>query len=353
MSDTPLKVPSTAVIHRLLSPAFTLPTLEVWNETLIPATEGTSFMQRLWRNPTFGPRPLNLAVLENVTVIGNGMVFDAQMNRYEFDCEAHSAHDVNAAIARLRDGAPAARHAGSLVLCKKPGAGNYGHWLMEMLPRAYLARKILPGPQRYIVPRAAGGLASAISISLALLGFAPDEIVLADDAPQHVERLIVVEGLTCHGAYMSPLVFECIDALRTQIAPSGPPRIYVTRETASPRSFTNADAVEAAAEQAGFRALDPGNIAFARQIARFANARTIVGIMGAAMTNIAFAPRGATIYNCAPASMPDTFFWFIAGHRGHRYVEVRCPQQASTGIQEWDAGITLQEADANRIFSKL
>jgi len=80
------------------------------------------------------------------------------------------------------------------------------------------------------------------------------------------------------------------------------------------------------AEVSGFALVEPGRLSLAAQIAAFKNAKEIVGVSGAEMTNIAFAPRGARVMNIAPAGMPDTFFWFIAGLRGHTYAELRCAQ---------------------------
>ena len=58
------------------------------------------------------------------------------------------------------------------------------------------------------------------------------------------------------------------------------------------------------------------------QIALFSRAKHVVGVSGAAMTNIAFCGPETKITVLVPGTFPDTFFWFIAQHRHLDFVEI-------------------------------
>ncbi len=321
-------LPDGCIVQRVPSPAFTIPYPDVWNAELIP-DDIRKLMEGVWNTGRFSARDVTFRLIEDVFVAGEGLVFDRDLNLIRTSITQHSAAEIekarDALLQSLAECAtPALR--GVLVLCKKRGIGNYGHWLLEMLPKAYLARKVLPEPKRYIVPRTTEPLAKVVNTTLALLGIAPDEIILLDDRPCRAERLIMIDGLTQHGVYISPLVLECIDALAEEIAGFGADRMYVTRHSVGYRTFLHEEVLQKFARARGYMTIDPARIPWPRQAAQFKSANRVVGVMGAAMTNVVFAPSGSTVFNLSPATMPDTFFWFICGLRGHRYTEVRCAQ---------------------------
>ena len=87
------------------------------------------------------------------------------------------------------------------------------------------------------------------------------------------------------------------------------------------------------------------------KIAAFMNAREIIGVKGAALTNIAFAPREAQVTIITPASMPGTVIWFLANLRGQTYRQSRCEQSGpSRGVTRWDTDIIIEEADLAEMF---
>jgi capsular polysaccharide biosynthesis protein len=109
----------------------------------------------------------------------------------------------------------------------------------------------------------------------------------------------------------------------------------------------NQEAVETLMRQRGFAVVDPGQMTLAEQISLFKGATTVVGPLGAALTNIAFCPRGSKIVALTSQSFPDTFFWFLSQHRGHDYKEVRGLDASGTPAehQSWNAGFTMSEED--------
>ena len=181
--------------------------------------------------------------------------------------------------------------------------------------------------------------------AFALIGIDASRLIPTTGAPVHFRELILVDGLSEHGSYMSPLVLRCLDRLAAPV-PAGPIRkLFVSRPEHVPRRFSNEREVIDILRMHGFHATMPGSLPLGQQIAIFKGAHTIFGAMGAGMTNIAFARAGAAVTVFGPIAMPDTFFWFIATHKQHAYREVRCQQVGPIrGPAPWDAEIYLPPA---------
>jgi capsular polysaccharide biosynthesis protein len=337
-----------------VSPAFSMNSPALRHADLIPV-EILHAMAPTWNVRHFQERRVSVFLAENVYVAEEGLVFNAVGQLFSGTITQHSPAEierghaaVRAAIDRMVPPVP-----GCFVLCKKRGAMNYGHWLMEMLPNAALVRRYAEQIDcRYIVPAAQGQLSDVIRESASLLHIGGDAIHYSDARPLHVERLLIVHGLTNHGTYMSPLVVSSLEALAEPIDGSGHRKLYVTRKGLPSRRFGNETEIEDRAAAHGFTLFDPSGLSFTQQVAAFKNARHIVGVMGAALSNTVFARRGAKIVNLAPASMPDTFFWFIAGLKDHDYLEVRCRQVGPIkGVAAWDTDLWLDPRDLEAIFA--
>lgn len=97
-------------------------------------------------------------------------------------------------------------------------------------------------------------------------------------------------------------------------------RLFVDRSGARGRTLVNRAEVVAAMERRGFEVIDPEKHSPRQQIVRFARARVVVGLAGAAMTNTIFSPPGAKILTIAPDSRwSDPFFWDLAAVCGQPY----------------------------------
>jgi hypothetical protein len=182
----------------------------------------------------------------------------------------------------------------------------------------------------------------------------PGQVLTLDTRPVFFDDLIVVAGVSEHGTFLSPHVMDCIDHLAAQVRPDPPAMLYVSRRERGVRCFDNEAEQIAMLAARGARIIDPGSLSLDQQIAAFRAAPCIVGVMGAGMTNIAFAPRGARVLTCAPASMPDTFFWFLATLRRQVYAEIRCePSGPSRGTAAWDTDIHLPPAELAAVIDAL
>lgn len=354
-----ISLPDDANIFALTSPGFDAAYPSVVNKELIPEPV-LQAMEWAWNTQRFPERPVRVVRLSDVWVAKEGLVFDRNGNLYRETITQHSEAEIDQAHVAVLGAMEREEELGGwdrggpVLLCKKRGIGNYGHWLMEMLPKAHLVHTHLPDLcSRFLVAHVPAHLNNSMAFSLSMLGIDLTRTVVVDDTPRRFADLLLVDGLTEHGGYMSPLVLDSIDTLLEGVASAGAERLFVTRRSTGIRRVVDEDALAAHAVARGYRVIEPGLLDLPEQIALFKGASRIVGVMGAAMTNIAFAPPGARIVNLTPAGMPDTFFWFIATLRGLDYTEVRCAQSGPVrGVMPWDTDLVLSPEDQDWVFAE-
>ncbi len=320
------------VLIRCRSPGFETRPPEFTNGALIPAA--VRLACSAWEQRRFEPRDVTVRVLRDVYVAAEGLVFErdgallrCSLREHEPDLVEQAAEAVRRVVA----GAPVERHQLPLVLGKKRGASNYGHWMVEMLPMLHLALLRLADPRIGVLVHDVGdpGMVRIMIESLRRVGVADTRVRVSDMAPVQVRELIMVEGLTAHGSYMSPLVEACHDRLAHGVAGRGTERVFLRRGSGLNRQFQDDAHMCRLASERGYAVVTPGDLSLVEQIAVMRDARLVAGIMGSAMTNLIFARAGARAAVFAPAAMPDTFFWFIASLRGLHYREIRCLQSGA------------------------
>ncbi len=339
-------------------PAFLMPPIDLrhrerMSEFALFQMEGT--VKRLW----FPKRTIRVRAVRNVFVAEEGLAIHPDLALEPWSVRAHSPAQIerarSAVTAAVQAGGAAhvvPRLEGDVVLGKTPGSGNYGHWLVEMLPMAYVAAQHWPRPARFLVPAAQEPLASVMDEAYARLGIPAASRIPVGRELVFAERLIIVEGLSEHGTYVSPLVMECLDRIAASIPAGREARIFISRGQAATRRLPGEAALMTRLGAAGYAGFAPGGASFAAQVSAFKGARRIVGVMGATLTSLAFAAKGAEVIVLSPANMPDTFFWFLCGLRGVRFVDVRCRSLPSEiGNSEWDGAFDLDQADEDEIVA--
>jgi capsular polysaccharide biosynthesis protein len=124
-------------------------------------------------------------------------------------------------------------------------------------------------------------------------------------------------------------------------------KIYVSRGDAGGRRVLNEDALMTRLSRYGYERVSPGELDFDAQAALFAEASHIIGIHGAGLTNIIFAPSHCRVIEILPRSYGTPAFCVLAGARGMPYYTyVEGAVTASTDSQADD--ITIDVADFAR-----
>ncbi len=329
------------------SPQFLAPHPHVVNIDFIPQ-DIRDAMRGAWDADHFAPRLISIDKVFDVFVTAEGLVFTSDHRIIAQTVTQHSISEQENALGLVKSFSPVVLIDTSCVLMRKRGDNNYGHWLVEVLPKLALARS-----QCHVsglaIPAIKGPMQSVIHDSLTLadkIGTTP-RFELEANKVTFFKELILVSGATEHGSYMSPLMVREIDHMTANIEGIDMRRLFVSRRGAG-RNLANQDVIERDLVRNGFFVMHPGEMNFISQVKAFKNAEIIVGVMGAGMTNIVFANSGAKVINLSPATMPDTFFYFLSIIKRHDYIELR--GQNLNNTTSWDEQFTI---DSNLINSKI
>jgi len=304
--------------------------------------------EKLWHQ-ALPAQPVTCHMLKEATVEGPGLVFDEALRLVSDTVHQSTEAEIDHAELLVHEagGKGLQTIPGVTLLVEKAGIGNYGHWLVEMLPIAWLNRRFLNSNWwRVRLPSMGGAMEAIAKDSLALIGVPDSQMLPRPSGPARYEQLVLMRGLTYHGIRYSPLVIECLEALAADIEPAPPAKLWFSRRGAK-RSLDHEPAICAALARNGWLILEPGLLTLREQIAYSKGAIEIAGTVGAGLTNLAFAPRHIRVTAFMPAAMPDVFFWMLAGFKQQDFREVRCSHPPGPpGSAAWEARLQLSVDEA-------
>lgn len=211
------------------------------------------------------------------------------------------------------------------VLLKQRWDANYGHWLIEGLPRlALIEERFNLADLGFIVSGHHGAMQEVYEASLALFGIRRDQIVEVGMEPIAVDRLIYPTPMTRHAWHIAPRCLTLLEQLAARIRadPGGRNRLYVTRNRVARRRLLNEDEILPIVRRHGFTVVEPQTLSLYRQISLFRNAELVVGNYGAALTNIAFASGRPTLFALTSPLMQDDFFSTLTSLKQSRYLSL-------------------------------
>ena len=271
------------VVHQVAAPAFHTGVPDVRFARLMPPDILAVMLDR-WQTPVPGHQ-IRFHSLRDVYVVGEGLVFDRKFRLYADTVSQHDGPMIEAAYDRLRaaDAAGDIPHqGGSTLLCGKLGMSNYGHWLLEMLPVAYLSRRWIAAGWKVFLPLLYPWMEGVIFDSLAALGIPRGRCIANDGAPQHFEELVFVSGVSSVGLFYLPVAVECMQSVAVAMPSAGSERVWVSRldDAANRRSLQDEAAVCRALQARGWTILEPAGLPLEAQAAALKSARHIAGVAG-------------------------------------------------------------------------
>jgi capsular polysaccharide biosynthesis protein len=215
--------------------------------------------------------------------------------------------------ARRRLNRPAEPGSAAVVL-SQGGAGNYGHWLADALPRL-----------RFMPHSPAAGL--PVWVHTANLGLAQKTRHLL---PEPVPELLAWPRTPVRLASLwfparcndGPLqhCLQGLDWVRQQAWRAHPAqrsgrRLFVSRDDSSTRQLRQ-DAQEIWPQFAarGFERISCGELSFEQQVRLFAEADVVAGIAGAALANLIFCRPDTRVLMLTPNNLPYAYYWDVVQH---------------------------------------
>ena len=208
------------------------------------------------------------------------------------------------------------------VLLQHPSDANYGHWMIDVLPRIALLRDRVDLAQCLfaVSEQSSAAMRRVVEDSLGLFGISPEQILVLDRQVHEFERVTVLGSLSRHPLTKSPLLIEILAELGAQV-PAAPrrERLYVTRRGVHRRRLVNEDDLTALLVEHDYRVVAPEELTVREQISVFRGATNVVGVMGAALSNLAFSPDGVSTLTLATPVMKHDFFYDIVCLKRGRY----------------------------------
>lgn len=188
------------------------------------------------------------------------------------------------------------------IILDRPGlwfiddwSDGYFHWFADAVPRLYFARgywekAVVLLPERY-------QKIDFVVSTLNILGvknirwIADDEIIFA-------KELILPTQAALTGNFNAETMQQLCEVFRAygQIKPSSfGERIYISRANAKKRRIVNEEELKPILTKYNFQIIEPEKLSFLEQLAAFAQAKYLISIHGAGLTNMLFMPRDGAV----------------------------------------------------------
>ncbi|MDN3626109.1 glycosyltransferase family 61 protein [Methylobacterium isbiliense] len=217
---------------------------------------------------------------------------------------------------------------------------HYFHWIIDVLPRLHASMKDRFKNRKTVLPFAAPGsmqaiLANAYGVRLEDIHSQPQSVIRFSNSryfafDSHETLGSIPPGIPSatggahHFKGWTPDFFEDLyerakTIVRSSSEKHSPRRIYVSRRDAPTRKCRNEAEIVNLLLQHGFEIVCPGELNLYQQIITFQDADIIIGLHGAGLTNIVWAPRSARVLEIMPSGYNDIGYRFIAGLRGMEY----------------------------------
>jgi len=264
---------------------------------------------------------LNVKKLKNVTLIGGSSV-------YQYEGKFFYPEPVDVKFDRFAE-----EYRGTFEYCKNFGgvkissckcnslipeaditvnlmsgvAGNYAHWISEILPRLFVASK-LDGTSINIIINEGLHRNLTKSIEFLLEKFEIANLIqLENGLALKVGNISMIEGVgycqfeprtsISFGRKLtlnSKLIRKMAREINRKITPNNSKKIYIDRISLS-RGIINRSEVEKTLKKLEFTIIKPEEMTFEEQVSAFQGATHIVGATGAALANCVFCEDNAKI----------------------------------------------------------
>ena len=207
------------------------------------------------------------------------------------------------------------------LLCTNEGFHNWGHFLVEDLPRivAFLIAK--KSAQNRLVLTKSSEIVAELDQQKKILNESlfPKKQILFEFAPRNVkyffEKVSYVTPTAMHATYHSPEFFEIVKTQFSMhhVAPKNRNRkLFVLRRGNRLLESDSLAALTPEMQARGFEVVCPEDFSGYEQAQLFASANEIVGLMGAAMANTIFCSKDTKVTYLSPENWINIFYWDLA-----------------------------------------
>lgn len=244
--------------------------------------------------------------------------------------------NIRKAVVRLPKG-PETTY-GSAILLSTRADVNWFHWLIETLPKLFIAdSSIDPGVPLLISSRIAPSAKEALALVSKRRVIEFDSAKGAKVDELHVISPVIFNPDTLHmwlSKNSNKINSGAIKALRTAVLENVlpaegqanyPDKLFVARRTGA-RGVVNGLSIRLMLSRRGFVSFEPETLSFTDQVLAFNKAHTIVMVGGASMANLIFCQNGAkVIFLSSTLVLPNQLVSVLADIAGAKVTRVAGP----------------------------
>ena len=220
------------------------------------------------------------------------------------------------------------------ILLALPAYENFYHWMIETLPRL----NMLEHDEKYnnipiILPKKRTPQFVLETLDLCGLG---ERIQYLDNGSYSVKKLYIptlfsprnepcreaIEWLNDNICNKSYIPSNGIDSVEFQ-------KIYISRDDADTRGCVNSEGVDGLLIEMGFQKINMTDYSIQDQAYLFSKAKVIIGLHGAALTNIAFTTPRCTFIEIFMDGWFTRAFFNLARLRKNKYGYLLCKKEGS------------------------
>jgi len=214
------------------------------------------------------------------------------------------------------------------ILVKRPWYFNFGHWLVDGATILAMSSEIIKSKNLTIIVGKNKDQKMRRIVQETIEKLAPGAKILMhpDTEIWEFEKLFYVSPPHVPPLFKLP---EAIRRLRgaflSNVPISSNRKLFVRRRNARHRTLINEEEISEMCAKRGFELVVPERMSLGRQAQLFSEARVIIAVKGAALTNCLFCMPGTKVIALSPADFPDPFYWDIVGQINCDYAEIFGP----------------------------
>lgn len=242
---------------------------------------------------------------------------------------------------------------GVLISIVTGGGGNYNyyHWLFDCLPRIYLIQKFISpeGNIKYFIPEDTLNFQKETLNALGLT----DSHRISSKKFQHVKsnKLIVTSHPNPDPSKIPNWIYNFLrDSFIMKTISKAEQFIYISRDDGTnSRRLLNEERLVAALESKGFKKYNLSNMSFTNQVTLFSEAKIVVGVHGAGLANLVFAPKGTIVFELFSNKYQPNIFESISILGDLNYNKIVC-EADNTELKPQKSNLIISDIEMDRIM---
>ena len=301
------------------------------------------------------PPGVNNVILDNVIVIGNGVIIKDNLiiedtiknannilkksETFKFNNSIYNVKEVN-----LVPSLSFFDENTDYILVKQIWDQNYGHWLVDTLPKILQTKEMISKSKVvYVLGHPNANIKHIWKESLNLLGIPNESIILTNHLPIYFKRLLYTSPLTVVPNIKNPLILECFNLMKKNAilkhSNNYSKKIYVSRNKTNKRKLINEENLLPYFKKYGYRIIYPETLSLEEQINVFSHAEKVIGNLGANLANLVFCPRGVSVFVLTSEYMLHDYFYDITCIKEGSYTVI----QGNSNENNMNSDFTIDE----------